>query len=87
MTCEEVVQMLQNYLDAEVENGTATKVSLHLGDCRTCGVEYSTYRDIKETLVRRAQPAVDPLVMDTLRRFCQDLSQGRVPDGWLDPEG
>ena len=79
--------MLQTYLDAEVENGTATKVSLHLGDCRTCGVEYSTYRQIKETLVRRGQPAVDPTVMDALRRFCDDLSQGRVPDASLDPEG
>ena len=85
MTCEEVVQVLQRYVDAEVDSGDGTKVSLHLGDCRTCGVEYTTYRQIKETLVRRAQPAVEPAVIDGLRRFCDELARSQDPD-LLDPD-
>lgn len=78
MTCEQVADLLQTYLDQEVDGAPASKVSVHLGDCRQCGIEYTVYQDIKETLVRRTQAPVDPAVMSTLRRFCDDLTHGRI---------
>jgi anti-sigma factor RsiW len=78
MTCEQVAQLLQHYLDHEVEDGTASQVSLHLGGCEHCGIEYTVYQDIRETLVRRVRLPVDPSVMDTLHRFCDDLTHGRI---------
>jgi anti-sigma factor RsiW len=79
LSCQEVAELLQTYLDAEVEDGTAQRVSVHLGDCQHCGVEYQVYEEIKRTLVQRARTPVDPSVLQALRRFCDDLSRQDPP--------
>jgi anti-sigma factor (TIGR02949 family) len=73
LSCQDVAQLLQHYLDAEVEDGTASQVSVHLGGCEHCGVEYEVYQQIKVALVERAQAPVDPAVLGALRQFCDDL--------------
>jgi anti-sigma factor RsiW len=79
LSCQQVAEVLQHYLDAEVEDGTAHKVSVHLGDCQHCGIEYEVYQEIKQTLLRRSRPAVDPDVLQALHRFCDDLTHREPP--------
>lgn len=80
LSCQQVAELLQTVLDAEVPDGTAQQVQVHLGDCQHCGIEYELYEDIKRTLVRRCGTSVDPAVLQGLRQFCDDLSrQGPSP--------
>jgi anti-sigma factor RsiW len=79
LSCQQVAVLLQHYLDREVEDGTAQRVSVHLGGCEHCGIEYEVYQEIKQTLVRRTQPPVNPSVLVALRRFCDDLARREDP--------
>ncbi len=76
--CRQVAQVLQNYLDGEVDPDTAHMVHDHLEECRRCGLEASTYRAIKTAIpIAKATSApvdVDPQAIERLRRFAQDLS-------------
>ncbi|MDW3218164.1 MAG: zf-HC2 domain-containing protein [Acidimicrobiales bacterium] len=73
--CHEVGRVLQSYLDGDVEDDFAAKISAHLEACRDCGLEVETYRQIKTALASRL-PEVDPAVIDRLRRFGNDLTTG-----------
>lgn len=49
-TCREVGRVLQAYLDGHVDELTARRVARHLEMCRRCGMEASTYAEIKRSL-------------------------------------
>jgi anti-sigma factor RsiW len=68
MSCAEVAEALQSYLDTEIDDLVARRVAQHLEMCRRCGLEADTYRAIKDAVARRAMP-VDPYAMDRLRAF------------------
>lgn len=72
LSCEHVMEVLQAYLDGEVDDQTARKVSHHLTDCADCDNESTVYHSIKVSLAARRLP-VDPTVMEALRRFGNDL--------------
>ncbi len=76
-TCAEVMNVLQSYLDGEVDSGTARDVAGHLESCQDCDVESETYRRIKSTLASRAEP-VDPDVMASLHAFSDRLVAGEL---------
>jgi len=71
--CREVGQVLQNYLDGNVEAGFAEKIEAHLEKCRDCGLERDTYQQIKSSLARQS-PSVDSEAIDRLREFGSKLT-------------
>ena len=72
-TCAEVAQVLQSYLDGQVDDLTARRVRRHLEHCRRCGLEAETYDAIKDALARRGHD-VDAQSLDRLRAFGQRLA-------------
>ena len=77
-TCRDVGRVLQSYLDDELDEHRAAKVSAHLEHCLRCGMEVKTYTHIKDALVRvAAEGEVHPedrLAIERLRRFADTLS-------------
>lgn len=76
LSCEEVAEVLQTYLDSELDAPTARRVSAHLDECRRCGLEASVYRDLKTAIAHQADPPADSV--DRLREFGHRLSRGEV---------
>lgn len=74
--CHKVAQVLQDYLDGEVDDLTASMVSKHLETCRMCGLEANTYQAIKTALLITGPEAapVDPAAVERLRIFAEGLS-------------
>jgi len=72
-SCREVGRVLQTYPDGELDQLAARRITRHLDLCRRCGMEASTYADIKASLARHAKPAVDPAAVNRLRTFGQQL--------------
>ncbi|MGW0821045.1 anti-sigma factor family protein [Streptomyces sp. NPDC002845] len=82
----QVARVLQAYLDGETDEVTARRVAVHLEDCRRCGLEVATYREIKNALARQAQPDAD--VVARLRDFGQALLRdGGQGEGAREDEG
>jgi anti-sigma factor RsiW len=79
LSCAEVADLLQQYLDDESDEPTARLVSAHLEDCRRCGLEADVYRDIKASLARRRAPLPEP-VAARLRHFGALLAAGESPE-------
>jgi anti-sigma factor RsiW len=77
MTCHEVAEVLQTYLDDETDEVAARRVAHHLEDCVRCGLEVVTYRHIKETIVRGA-PELDTATVERLRAFGERVAAGHV---------
>lgn len=85
LTCHEVGEVLQTYLDAELDDATAARVAAHLDDCRRCGLEAETYDELKASLRRRGQQVpAEPVAR--LRSFGERLSRGEI-DPQLPPTG
>lgn len=78
LDCGEVARVLQTYLDSELDQRIARKVSRHLEDCRRCGLEASTYRELKQRLSDMRRP-VDPQVVERLRVFVDKLTEHVEP--------
>ncbi|MFJ9012523.1 anti-sigma factor family protein [Streptomyces canus] len=83
MSCIQVARVLQAYLDGETDEVTAGPVAAHLEDCRRCGLEAGTYREIKSALTRLEQP--DAGAVERLRVFAEGLL--RRHDGGEGGEG
>ena len=82
--CEHVGELVQSYLDTELDDETARRVSAHLDECRRCGLEASVYRDLKAALAHRADPPADSV--DRLRHFGHQLAAGEVGQDQPGPE-
>ncbi len=74
-SCAEVMEVLQSYLDGEVDEETARRVSAHLDECVNCGPEAEIYRRIKASLHHHARP-VDPAILAGLERFGRRIAHG-----------
>ncbi len=72
VSCHQVAQVLQSFLDGEVDEDTAGQVTAHLEMCRRCGLEGDVYREIKESLSRCASP-VPELTLRRLQHFSEEL--------------
>lgn len=76
--CRHVGAWLQAYLDGELDDVRHRAVSRHLRDCRRCGIEASTYRELKASL-RQGVPAVQETAsLNRLREFAERLAAGEV---------
>lgn len=71
-SCDDVMEVLQAYLDGEVDEKQAQKVARHLSRCTECDNESQVYLKIKETLAKHQRP-IDPEVKAALQQFSQDL--------------
>lgn len=77
--CARVAEMLQSYLDGELDADSAGMVMLHLEECRHCGLEAATYRKLKRSLRRQGRVDDDDLV--ELRRFADEIARGDIGTG------
>jgi len=82
LSCHQVGEVLQSFLDDELDDKAARKVAAHLEDCRRCGMEAETYEALKAALQRR--PAnLDDEPVARLREFGERLARGELDPGEL----
>jgi anti-sigma factor RsiW len=80
-SCMQALRVLQSYLDGQTDEVTTGRVAKHLEACRRCGLEATTYREIKAALARSAAP-VDRASLERLRAFGFSLArQGPGDEG------
>ena len=72
MDCSQVAEVLQTYLDGEIDDVTAARISRHLEACRRCGMELQAYREIKQALASHRQRS-DLEALSRLRAFSHQL--------------
>jgi anti-sigma factor RsiW len=82
LSCKQVGQVLQAYLDDELDEDAARKVAAHLEDCRRCGLEAETYEALKASLRRGPSGLADEPVA-RLREFGERLARGELDPGEL----
>ena len=74
-SCAEVMEVLQTYLDGEIDAEQARKVAAHLRMCTACDQESLVYEGIKASLANRRRD-IDPEVLAALEAFGRDLAEG-----------
>lgn len=79
MSCQDVLEVLQSYLDGETDEATARKVVAHLDRCDQCDHETWVYRRIKISLGSREVP-IDPQVRAALTRYGQRVANGEIAE-------
>lgn len=77
MDCARVGEVLQSYLDGELDDDTAPLVAEHLEMCRRCGLEASVYTDVRDALANRVAPPEESV--DRLRDFGVRIAHGDIP--------
>ena len=77
LSCSDVLEVLQSYLDGETDEETARKVLSHLDSCERCDDEAEVYKQIKGSLQKKAPP-LDPDIMSALTRFGERVARGEV---------
>ncbi len=80
MDCHQVGELLQHYLDGDIDADRARRIEAHLDECRRCGMEADTYERIKATLAAH-RPDVPAESIDRLRAFGERLARGEEPLG------
>lgn len=84
--CRAVGRRLQEYLDGEIDDDRLrVDIATHLEACRACGLELTTYREVKQSLARE-RPPVPPAALDRLRRFGEELVAEDGADPSASPE-
>ncbi len=78
MSCHQVGEVLQQYLDGHIDAERAGRIEAHLDECRRCGMEADTYERIKATLAAQ-RPDVPAESIDRLREFGERLARGEEP--------
>ena len=78
LDCHAVGELLQQYLDHEIDEERGRLIAAHLEDCRRCGLEAETYERIKETLAAQ-RPDVPQESVERLRDFGRGLIRGEEP--------
>lgn len=78
MTCGEVGEWLQHYLDGELDDPRSERLAAHLEDCVRCGLEADTYMRIKHSLADR-QTEVPADSLARLRDFGARIARGDEP--------
>jgi anti-sigma factor RsiW len=78
LDCHAVGELLQEYLDDEIDPKRGALIAAHLEDCRRCGLEAETYERIKRTLASQRAEVPDDSV-DRLREFGRRLVGGEEP--------
>jgi anti-sigma factor RsiW len=72
LECRRIKPLLQSYLDGELDEGDAVRVSRHLDACRRCGLAADTFRAIKVGISRLVEEP-DREAVERLEQFVQQL--------------
>lgn len=78
LDCHAVGELLQQYLDDEIDPKRGALIAAHLDDCRRCGLEAETYERIKRTLATQRPEMPDDSV-ERLSEFARRLARGEEP--------
>jgi len=81
--CRKAGRALQSYLDGQVDEITAQRVSRHLEACRRCGLEAHVYDELKQALARCATD-LDPAAVERVNSFSRVLLE-TPPDEAVGP--
>jgi mycothiol system anti-sigma-R factor len=54
MNCEEAIELMDGYLDGELDPMTSQKIEQHLRDCRKCGQAYEAHTALAHAISRGA---------------------------------
>ena len=80
MSCRQVAQVIQSYLDGETDIGTGRAVAAHLELCRQCGMKAATFEAIKAALADQAT-ATHGEALDRLAAFVEELAHSGSAGG------
>ena len=72
MSCAQVAELLQTYLDGELDTMRTSALHAHLEDCVRCGLEAAAYERIKACLALRGAIEDDGSLV-RLRQFAAQL--------------
>jgi ribosomal protein S14 len=78
-SCLKALQLLQSFIDGELDPDSAQRVARHLEHCRRCGLEAAVYRELQESL--RRQFRVPEPALAQLGYFVHSLETGRPQAG------
>ncbi len=73
VSCARVQDLVQAYLDDELDGRDRERLAAHLDRCRPCGVEAETYERIKASLAKPPSPDA----VQRLDRFAASITNGR----------
>ena len=86
LSCRQVGKALQTFLDDEIDDPERRRqLRAHLDACRDCGLEADTYRRMKQSVARQADPDADAVAR--LRDFADRLLAGEVATDGDEDEG
>ena len=74
LECMRIKPLLQSYIDGELDDIDAVRVSRHLDACRRCGLAADTFHAIKAGLNRLAAEP-DREAVERLERFVLQLGE------------
>lgn len=81
MSCHQVGEVLQEFLDGHLDDERARRIEAHLEECRRCGMEAEAYERIKASLAA-SRPDLPAESVERLREFGERLARGEHP---IDP--
>ncbi len=72
-TCHEIAEVLQAYLDGEVDADTAARVAGHLEACKNCETESQAFQNVITRLKRGELHQPDQRIVAALEQFGRSL--------------
>jgi len=72
VSCIQVARILQRYLDDQLDERAASQVADHLDECRRCGLDAESYREVKMALAHSSRPP-SPERVERLTSFVAHL--------------
>ena len=72
MTCRELIDVLDDYLDGTLSDAAGAELERHLDGCEPCRAYLATYRKTREVSGAAARVAMPEEMQARLRRFLRD---------------
>ena len=69
MTCQDVIEILSDYLEEALGPAAIEQLEHHLRDCGPCVAYLNTFRKSRELAVDASQVAMPPEMRQRLRNF------------------
>ncbi|MBI4562838.1 MAG: zf-HC2 domain-containing protein [Candidatus Rokubacteria bacterium] len=75
LRCRDIVELLGEYLDGELDPGTAEALKKHLADCQECTAFINTYRGTVRTARQLRVAQIPPQLRERLLAFLRQQKQ------------
>jgi len=69
VTCREVIDVLDDYVDGTMPPDVAAELERHLADCAPCRAYLATYRKTRELTAAAGRAEMPEEMQERLRRF------------------